>query len=414
MGLASRAESDFETPPALRAAEVVPAGVPLNGARYMVAPGASCDGLLVTCTIRSEFGDIDARGPGMLSLRIAEVDALARLNEMDKLDVFVDSLGKSASAVGGAVANVVTNTTEVVKAIPAGVGRFLERTSRQVKTATQKLGDVRQNKEAGAPRGAASGSSTQNLALAAGVAAGTATRDALGYDEKRRALARALGVDPYTTNPALKKELDEVAWAAFAGGLGVKVLAAKAPGGRLVKSTSTLSDWIYEKPPGDLKVWIEKSLREMGVDQETIDLFLRQKYWTLTTQTMLVMALEKLQGVEGRADVLDTAVTAENEDQARFLAVGFSLLAREHESTPMKTILGGKPIGITNKGRAVATMPVDFVCWTERVAAFALREDLHPHQPSVHITGRFSARAKQELEKAGWTVREATPLAGSF
>ena len=74
----------------------------------------------------------------------------------------------------------------------------------------------------------------------------------------------------------LKKALDDVAWAAFAGGLGVDLLATQVPGGRLVQATSTLSDWIYTKPPGDLKVWMEKSLKDMGVDQETIDLFLRQ------------------------------------------------------------------------------------------------------------------------------------------
>ena len=92
----------------------------------------------------------------------------------------------------------------------------------------------------------------------------------------------------YTTNPLLKKKLEEIAWAAFAGGLGVDVIALQVPGGRLVQSVSTLNEWIYDKPPGDLQVWIETSLEEMGVDQETIDLFLRQRHWTLTTQTMLV------------------------------------------------------------------------------------------------------------------------------
>jgi hypothetical protein len=410
----SAQSQDVETPPTLQAADLAPKDVPLKGQYYMVEPEVSSDGLLVAYTIRSDFGKIEARGPGMLRMRVAEVDAVARLNEMDKLDIFVDSLGKSASAVGGAVANVVTNTTEVVKAIPAGVGRFFERTSRQVKTAAQKLGDVRQDKEAGAPRGVEAGSTTQNVALAAGVAAGTATRDVLGYDEKRRELARELGVDPYTTNPVLKKELDDVAWAAFAGGLGINILTAKVPGGRLVQSTSTLSDWIYEKPPGDLKVWIEKSLQEIEVDQETIDLFLRQKYWTLTTQTMLVMALEKLKGVDGRAEVLNTAVTAENEDQTRFLAVGFSLLAREHESTPIKEVVEGKPIGVTSKGHVVATMPVDYVIWSDRVAHFAHREDLLPNKPTVMITGQFSPRARSEFEKAGWNIRENIPVAGVF
>ena len=212
----------------------------------------------------------------------------------------------------------------------------------------------------------------------------------------------------------MKNELDDVAWAAFAGGLGVNVLASAVPGGRLIQSSSVVTDWVYEKPPGDLKVWIEKSLKEMGVDQETTDLFLRQKYWTLTTQVALVKALEKLAGVEGRIEVLDTAVEVESEDQARFLAVGMSLLAREHEATPLASIVGGKPVGMTKDGSAIATVPVDYVSWTEKVAAFANREDLIPHKPRVMVTGKLSPRTREEMAKRGWDVKEQVSLGGAF
>jgi hypothetical protein len=406
--------AEYESPPVLKAESFAPRDVPLKGNRYSVDADVATDGLLATFTIRSDFGRIEARGPGVLKMRVAEVEALARLKEMAKTDVFKDSLKQSASAIGGAVANVVTNTEEVVKAVPASVGRFLERTGRAAKTAVQKLDDVRQDKEAGAPRGAEASTNGQNLALAAGTAAGRATRDVLGYDGKRRELARQLRVDPYTTNPLLKKELDDVAWAAFAGGLGVSALAMAVPGGKLIQSTSVVTEWVYEKPPGDLRVWIEKSLKGMGVDQETVDLFLRQKYWTLTTQTALTLALGKLDGVEGRAEVLDTAVTAEDEDQARFLALGMSLLAREHKDMPLKSIIGGKPIGVSKKGRAIATMPIDYAVWSERVADFAKRDDLQQARPILKVAGRLSPRARTEMEALGWEVHEQAPLAGVF
>ena len=401
---------DYEAPLVLEASALAPSDIPLKGAQYAVDAEVPTDGLLATFTIRSDFGRIEARGPGMLKLRVAEVEAVARLRAMKTSDVFVKSLSQSGKALGDAAVNVVTNTKEVAKAVPAGVGRFLERTARSAKTAAQKIGDVREDKEAGAPRGAEASTNEQNVALAAGESAGSTALDVLGYDEKRRGLAQELQVDPYTTNPVLKEALDDVAWAAFAGGLGVDVLAMQLPGGRLIRSASTLSDWIYTKSPGDLKVWMENSLRAMGVDQETIDLFLRQKHWTLTMQTALVMALEKLSGVEGRAEVLDMAVTADDEDQTRFLAVGLFLLAREHEATPLAEILDGKPIGLTKEGRVVATLPLDYVCWTERVAQFASREDLASRRPEVLIPGRFSHRARRGMEKAGWEIREEVPL----
>jgi hypothetical protein len=410
----ARGAGTYEVPPALTAADQAPEGVPLKGEHYAVDPEVASDGFLMTFTIRSDFGRIEARGPGVLRMRIAEVDAVAQLRNIEKMDVFVDSVGQSAAAVGGAVANVVTNTSEVLKAAPASVGRFLERTARQTKTAVQKLDDVRQNKEAGAPKGAEAGTSTQNLAVAAGVAAGRATRDILGYDEKRRGLARELKVDPYSTNPVLKKELDDVAWAAFAGGLGIDVLTAQIPGGRVLQSSSVITDWIYEKPPGDLKVWIEKTLKTMGVDQATVDHFLRQKYWTLTTQTALVHALERLKDVQGRAAVVDTAISAEDEDQARFLAFGITMLAREHESEALVEILDGKPIGRNKSGRIVATMPLDYVTWNERVENFADREDLGAKDRVVILTGRLSPRAHDEMKKRGWVIRERAALAEAF
>lgn len=411
--LAAGAE-DFESPPMLQAKDIAPRGVLLQGPRYRVDDAVPTDGFLASFTIRSDFGTIEARGPGVLRMRLGEVAALAELEKMENSEVFLDALKRSASSLGSAVVNVVTNPVEVAKGIPAGVGRFFGRVARDTKTAAQKLGDIKEGREAGAPRGAEAATNPPNLAVAGGVATGRAVRDILGYDEQRRHLAKTLGVDPYTTNPVLKKRLEDVAWAAFAGGLGIDVLASKIPGGTLVKSTSVLSDWVYDKPPGDLRVWIEKCLRDMGVNQETVDLFLRQRYWTLTTQTALVLALEELKEVEGRGDVLDTAVTVESEDQARYLALGFSLLAREHKATPLKAIIGGKPIGMTRDGRVVVTAPVDYICWTEEVAAFAAREDLLANRPTAVITGQFSPRARAQLTRVGWKMRENVPLAGAL
>ena len=419
-----RAAEEYETPPILQAAEFAPEGVPLRGARYAIDAELPTDGYLATYTIRSDFGTLQARGPGMLQVRIAEIDALSRLETMKKSEVFAESLKKSAGEIGDAVVNVVTNPVETARAIPAGVGRFFDRAVRQTKTGLQKLDDVRQDREPGAPRNAgglsdaspddAPTTAGRNLAAATGVAAGRAARDVLGYDEKRRELARELGVDPYTTNPVLKKGLDDIAWAAFAGGLGVNMAASAIPGSMIVRSASIVNDWVYEKPPGDLMVWIETTLRQMGTDQETIDLFLRHKAFTLTTQTALVRALEALGGVDGRAKVIETAVTAENEDQARFLAAGLSLLAREHRERPLAEILDGRPIGRTRDGRVLVTAPVDYVSWTERAATFAPRDDLLSHRPLLLVTGRLSERTRSEMERLGWEIREGVTLEGAF
>lgn len=406
--------SDYESPPVLKAADLVSGKIPLKGERYRVDDEVSTDGYLATFTVRTDFGTVKARGPGSLGKCVAEVEALAALEKMKKSDVFADALKRSASSLGGSVANVVTNTAEVAKAVPASVGRFFERTARATKTAVQKIGDVNEGREPGAARGAEVSTNQSNSAVAGGVAAGKAMRDVLGYDEQRRHLARTVGVDPYTTNPLLKQKLDDIAWAAFAGGLGVDTLAASVPGGRLLRSTSVLSDWVYDKPPADLKVWIEKTLTKMGVVQETVDLFLRHKAFTLTVQMAVVMALERMNDVEGRAEVLEFAVTLDSEDQASFLAYSLRMLAREHEATPLKRIMDGRPAGVTRDGRVVVCVAADYLCWTQRTADFVSREDLVARKPVLKLCGAVSAVARRELEGRGWALVEHVAVEGAF
>jgi hypothetical protein len=405
--------AEYESPPVLKAADLA-GDIPLKGERYRVDDEVPTDGYLATFTLRTDFGKVEARGPGALRRSVAEVDALAALEKIKKSDVFADALKRSATAMGGAVANVVTNTAEVAKAVPASVGRFFGRVAQSTKTAAQKLGDVNEGREPGAARGAEASTNQANVAVAGGVAAGKAVRDVLGYDEQRRHLAKSVAVDPYTTNPLLKEKLDDIAWAAFAGGLGVDVVASAVPGGRLLRSSSVLTDWVYDKPPGDLRVWIDKTLTDMGVDRETVDLFLRLKAFTLTSQMALVMALEQMKDVEGRVKVLELAVTLETYDQALFLAASLCMLAREHKATPLKEILDGRPVGVTKDGRVVVCVAADYVCWSQKTADFAGREDLVSRKPALKICGLLSPEARRQMESLGWKLHERVPLAGSL
>jgi hypothetical protein len=93
------------------------------------------------------------------------------------------------------------------------------------------------------------------------------------------------------------------------------------PGGMAIKITRTwVSDLVWDMSPGDLNVRADKQLKDLGVSQDTIDRFLRQKWFTLTTRTALVEALAALGPGAGRADVITWALTAESDPQARFLA----------------------------------------------------------------------------------------------
>jgi len=239
-------------------------------------------------------------------------------------------------------------------------------------------------------------------------AAGKTTADAFGYDDQRRRIAKELGVDPYSTNPVLTQRLNDIAYAAFVGGLGVTAFKAVVPLSMVVSTTTMLSDWVWDMPPGDLKVQNERSLKAMGVSQVQVDLLLRQPFFTLTMQTRLVKALERMNQTAGRPGIMPLANTVTSFDQARFVVEAMEMLAEYNEKTaPLKNIEKQAPFTAkTGAGALVVAGPVDLVSWTERVNRFATRTDLKGKPRIILLRGQATPRAKQELARLGWTVRE--------
>ena len=72
----------------------------------------------------------------------------------------------------------------------------------------------------------------------------------LGFDDSRRKLAKRLGVDPYTTNMVLDEKLDEVTWSIFAGDFGIDVATSLIPGSIVVTTSSLVTNWVWDTPPG--------------------------------------------------------------------------------------------------------------------------------------------------------------------
>ena len=113
----------YEPPPTLRASDLVPADR-LQGPGYQVDDAVPTDGFLATFTVRSDYGVFEARGPGMLEIRLGEVAALRQLDAISTSDAFVKGLKDSATELGGQVKQLVTHPVDTVKGMPEGVGRF--------------------------------------------------------------------------------------------------------------------------------------------------------------------------------------------------------------------------------------------------------------------------------------------------
>ncbi|MET0556876.1 MAG: hypothetical protein ABW221_27800 [Vicinamibacteria bacterium] len=393
----------FETPPTIAASDLLLPEM-LRGRRFTVAELVPTDGWTARFTLRSDFGPFEVAGTELLATRIAELEAIATLDEISKTSVFAESAKKAAVKPVRAVKAVVDEPVETAKALPAGVGRFFKRTYRKVRKGVHDAKDAKadaaaraRGEEVPAAQGPAADATT-------GQKVGGVAKDVFGWNGARRQWARQLRIDPYTTNPVLSEKLDDVAWAAFSGGLAIGVVMPGLPGP--VGTVTTASNLVWDLPPIDLEARNEKALAEMGAEGRLVRDFFRNEWFTPTLQTRAVVALEQMR-VPGRREVVASAAAIPSEEEALFLVGALERLARLHEKeAPLDRLVvdDGVVSALDRKGAVVLAIPDDYVSWTEEVAdVFAVYRGA---APAVWVAGRVSARARQELATRGWTVYE--------
>ncbi|WP_209509557.1 hypothetical protein [Ruegeria sp. HKCCE4150] len=410
--------AEYEEPPVLGAQNTVQ-DVPLSTEIYSIEEQVPTDGFMATYRIETQFGQFLALGPGMLQARLTEIRALAALDHIQNDQQFIDAAEETAGETFENLRQFAKQPKETLKGVPEGIGRFFKRTGRSAKTGLQKLGDVREGNLPGVdpesvsnlPGGSADqqagpqGSFTENVARAGGDVA----VNILGFDKQRRRLAKELGVDPYTTNQLLAARLDEVTWAAFAGGLGINVLTSLVPGGLILSSSSRLSDWVWDTAPGDLRVQVGETLLSIGVPRDQVDRFLRHSYYTLSMQAVVADSLRSLEGVQGRAETLPLILSVGSEGQARFLVQTLDMFRTYHMiKEPLSQLqVQGTIIGIGSNGISVVMAPVDYLSWTETLDTFSANlTEVSEGSVALYVSGEISSSAKDNLISRDWIVEE--------
>jgi hypothetical protein len=341
-------------------------------------------------TYHDDAGTYQVRGQELFIIRMGELPAIKQLEETSKTGAFAKAVAANAAQPVKAAGHMVMHPIDTVTGLPSGVGCLFERVGTGVGNLWEASTDPDQSglKQAGA-----------------------ATRDALGYEQERRQLAKKLGVDPYTTNRVLAEKLDQIAWVSFAGRLGVSAATAVAvPGSMIITGVRTVDNLVWDTPRGDLIVRIESKLKEMKVPEASSRAFMHNPAIPLSLQAAMVENLGRLSGASGRAAVIALAGSLMTESQTRFVASAVRMLADYHEKTkPITAIAAPGPIfGRDRDGTLIAPAPVDYISWTERIASFATSSDLKTTQRTMLLSGQMSPRARKEFEALGWTIQEAT------
>jgi hypothetical protein len=404
----------FETPPSFDAVALLGADK-AKGEHYQVLSPVTSDGFLLTYRIRSEFGEWEVEGRPMLELRLKEVGALAQLAELSKSEVFVDAVAEGVK--GATIGQIETvqafadRPVETLKGVPGGVSKLWKRTKAQADEAIDDYKASREESEGRTTAEKASGAKDKT------VDAGKAyAKKYLGVGSAERRWAQKLGVDPYSSNEILRKQIAAVAKVDAAGRFGVRFLGI--PGIPGLKYVRDLNKLVWETDPNELRLRNRKILSEAGVPDPVLASFFDNEWLSPTLQTAITQSISELPSVSDRAQLVSQAAAVESESTAWFFTRGIRLLVESHEKrSTLGAILEGHaaPVARAKNGAVVVALASEQVSWSEELAAGLERiRARHADAKSFELllAGELTKSARAELAARGVKVVEG--LAGDL
>ena len=386
----------FEAAPVLAGAELAPSAL-LKGPLHTVAEPVALDGYFGRFVIESKFGKFSVVGVNMLAVRVNELHAIEALQEVQNSQAFQDSLVRAAQAPIQLVQSAVTNPVGTVENVGQGLGSVLGRIGFLARSGAQSVADSTSS-AAPTPSGLPPAPAGETMPSAF-------TGDPFGYNKARRDWARQLNIDPYTSNPVLRPLLDNASAASFAGSFAINTaIGAVSMGANLVVGFDTdVRDAVWNQPAVDLARQNESRLRAMGVSGRTTRDFLRNRWFTPSLQTALVVALAKLGDIAGVESVIQVASRVQGETHVRFLVESVRMLGQyQGKEGPRLTKLrmsGMVPVGIASDGTLVIAAAIDYAYWDKAAAEFAQRKELKGKRRILLVAGVASERAKREFGK---------------
>ena len=378
--------TDVEDPPVLSAKTILKP-------EFLAGDGFTVQDEVPTSTgrnrylITSEYGEFEADGNIMLERRIKEVAAIRKLKEVSRTDEYKKALKAAAASPLVVAKDVVTRPVSTITGIPKGLFKFANRVGQSVK-----------EKADGRQRSQYEDSKAASL---------------VGFSKAKRTVAIQLGVDPYSSNETLQRELNGLAWATFAGKMTFSLATAPiggAAGMALTGAgiTNAFNKALLDQAPTELRLRNLKVLLAMGCDRAVADRFINNTAFSPSVQTAIVMDLETLDGVTDRAAFVDLAGSeATDEGDALFFLGTSRVLAELHAKKPLARLqqVGRIPVAVRKDGRAVVAIQWDYAAWTDNAANFvglfkASDFGKKPSGLTIGISGDASPLAQQKVKEA--------------
>jgi hypothetical protein len=378
--------ADFEKPGMLKAQSFLKPEI-IKGEHYKVEEEVQNDGLLNHYSVNSSFGNFQVTSTSSLRILVREIEAIAEMKKIKTDDTAIESLKQSGKNTVAGVKNLVTDPLGTFESATAGVGSLFNRA----------MGTVGKRETTGAED--------------------NKVAQLIGFSKSKGQIATKFGVNMYSRNKVLQAELDRLAWADYLGGVGVGVATAAVPGvgGVFLTASGTarlLNETINTTPATELWLQNKTKLLGMGMNEDTVELFLNNPAFSPALQTVMVAALDFMQGVDNRELYLKVALQASDPVMAKIITQSAVMTAGYHKHiSPLKRLAPIARLARAEKkdGTIVVVLPGDHIIWSEKVAGLtgSLMEKEKISKGTgleVWVSGDFSTKARSKLEGMGWKV----------
>jgi hypothetical protein len=364
-----------------------------SGPNYRLTPTVRTFDFLNDFIAMSDYGVFEARSDAMLRRLLREIPAITALRKISTSDAYAKALAQAALGPVRGIQGLVTDPVQTVRNVPNAIFDVFSRVGQGINTA-------------------ASGNKTAYEDSAAA--------QLLQMSSYKRDYARQLGVDPYSTNPVLQKELDSVSWAAAAGNLtvGAATMVAGGPVATALSAARNLdqaASIIASQPPAELAIRDRAAMNRMGIDNGLAQQFMAQQQFSPRHKYILLTALDAMGGTTGRAALVQVAIEAPSEEWALFYQQMAELLDGYNDRTaPIVSLerFNRLVLARDQNGKALIIAPIDYLIWNERAeaaaAAISKSMQLKPGEDKFElwITGTASPLFKQEAQSRGVVVKD--------
>ena len=385
----------YETPGVLMASDVLPPELKW-GKNYSVrgvtetTTDTGTFGFTHRFEITSIYGNFEAFCIDMVRIRAHEINVIAVLQDIKKTRKFSKAVKKAKKSLYKKAVDFILDPVDTLTGVPKGGWRFITQSGEMVK---------------GGPEGREGGPAN---ALA-------------DFFKLKCRFAYKLGVDVYSTNKVLQKELNSVSLAGFASGEGISLIKKPLRGteGMVIERTHFLDKMdkiLLDNAPDDLQRINQEKLKQMGVKEPVIKEFLNHPNYSPRHKTIVVHALAEMDVAQNRDRFIKQAILVEHEEMAFIYQRIAEMLHSYHKDVnPIRDIIPVRKlaVGYTADQAIISALPLDYLHWTEITDLFTSElvllsksEDLPVKRMNMWISGECTSSARKALTAKGITLKE--------